>query len=513
MSTLLTNDVPRLFSTSAEPQAARTMAHSHGERWLLWLPGFCAALLILTRLLTSQSLEHDEAEQLLFTQQLAWGYSLQPPLYTWITWLALQIFGVNLFALTVGKAALLIALFTFTSLLLQRLAVPRAAATAAALTLLFSPFFAWNVTLNLTHTVLASTVFAATVLHACRLIERPTACRYLVLGLLMALGVLAKYNFVVFAGALLLAGLTLPGARRVILDVRMLLAGGVGLTVLSPHLCWLFSNWDGVFEVLQARTGLHEPGATWTRVPVDLLALLGQTAFLALPIAAGYMLCLGRADRRFYEPADNTAPTLALLERTGLILLGLMAVLILGGVSRTYAGWLAPGLILVPLALCGRIAAQGWPAPLGQRLGRLVLVIALATTALKVSFFGQWHGRNLGRDLLFADAGAHLQAQGWSDRCFYADNLVTAGNLRFYAPTATVTSFDLPLLPTPNRTGAAQILVWNATETPTPTAARFLAAIGMRDPMDNPQVQQVVLPRRDLHPRFRRLAFYEAPGP
>ena len=139
--------------------------------------------------------------------------------------------------------------------------------------------------------------------------------------------------------------------------------------------------------------------------------------------------------------------------------------------------------------------------------------VALATTLLKWAFFGRGHGRNHGRDLLFAEAARQVHAQGWQDATFHADNLVTAGNLRLYCPEATVTSSDMPLLPMTADRGRTRILAWNATLANNPAAARLVASFGLEEAMATPQVRQVILPRQDLHPRFRRLAFYELTGP
>ncbi len=46
---------------------------------LFWLLALCAAH-VAVRVAISPALKWDEAEQILWTQQLAWGYDAQPPL-------------------------------------------------------------------------------------------------------------------------------------------------------------------------------------------------------------------------------------------------------------------------------------------------------------------------------------------------------------------------------------------------------------------------------------------------
>jgi hypothetical protein len=81
----------------------------HPLRWLLiW-----ALLLVLLRLWSSPALELDEAEQMLWSQQLLWGYGAQPPLYTWLQWGVSALLGPGLLALSVLKMGLLASTYAF----------------------------------------------------------------------------------------------------------------------------------------------------------------------------------------------------------------------------------------------------------------------------------------------------------------------------------------------------------------------------------------------------------------
>ncbi len=64
------------------------------------------AVQIISRTLLSPSTHLDESEQLVFTQQWAWGYGPQPPLYTWIQKIIFSTFGVSIFSLALFKNSL-----------------------------------------------------------------------------------------------------------------------------------------------------------------------------------------------------------------------------------------------------------------------------------------------------------------------------------------------------------------------------------------------------------------------
>src|SRR5262245_12492036 len=71
---------------------------------------------VCLRLLTSNSTDLDESEQLLATQQLQWGYGPQPPLYTWLQFPFVQLFGLNILALALLKNLLLFGIYVLTYL-------------------------------------------------------------------------------------------------------------------------------------------------------------------------------------------------------------------------------------------------------------------------------------------------------------------------------------------------------------------------------------------------------------
>ena len=61
-----------------------TNLSDRAPRWLWGLLLLYFGAQVVARLWVSDALELDEAEQVLWTQQLALGYGTQPPLYTWL---------------------------------------------------------------------------------------------------------------------------------------------------------------------------------------------------------------------------------------------------------------------------------------------------------------------------------------------------------------------------------------------------------------------------------------------
>ena len=92
---------------------------------------------VVSRVLISDALELDEAEQALWTQQFAAGYGAQPPLYTWLQWAVFKVAGVSVLSLSLLKNVLLALTYSFVWLAARRImAAPLAVLAAASMLLL-----------------------------------------------------------------------------------------------------------------------------------------------------------------------------------------------------------------------------------------------------------------------------------------------------------------------------------------------------------------------------------------
>ncbi|OYW25990.1 MAG: glycosyltransferase, partial [Methyloversatilis sp. 12-65-5] len=248
-----------------------TTRSSHAP-WLLLLLYFGAH--VLSRTLVSDALELDEAEQALWTQQFAAGYGAQPPLYTWLQWTMFQVAGVSVLSLSLLKNLLLAWTYAFVWLAARRLMAAPLAMLAAA-SMLLIPQIGWESQRDLTHSVLATAVAAATLYVVVRLIERPRSVLYLALGVCAALGLLSKYSFSVFLAALGLALLLSRDTRPLLRSPWIIVAALVALAVLGPHALWLFDNWQLASARTMEKLGTH--ASLSAGIARGLASLLGAT--------------------------------------------------------------------------------------------------------------------------------------------------------------------------------------------------------------------------------------------
>src|SRR5689334_6890590 len=181
-----------------QPVQAPATSLLTGRRALILLACYFA-LQALFRALVSNSAELDESEQILFAQSWSWGYGSDPPLYTWLQILVFRVLGTHIFALAFLKNALLFSAFLFTYLGAKQITGDTRISTVAMLSLLLFPQITWESQRDLTHSVLATALAAATFYGLARLLRLGAARDFLLLGICLGLGTLSKYSYCLFA--------------------------------------------------------------------------------------------------------------------------------------------------------------------------------------------------------------------------------------------------------------------------------------------------------------------------
>jgi 4-amino-4-deoxy-L-arabinose transferase-like glycosyltransferase len=447
-------------------------------RWCLAAVAVYLILHVAIRLLAPDTVEHDEAEQLLLAQSIALGYGPHPPLYTWLQHGALRLLGVGIPALSLLKHLCLFAVYAASFAAARRVLADPGLAALATGALWLLPQLGWEAHRDLTHSVLATAFAAATLWAFLGLVARPRTAGYLGLGVLLGLGTLSKYNFAVFALAGAGAALSLPAFRGVLRDRRILLTLAVALALAGPHLGWLAAHPDTLALEATGKLGLGSRSAAG--VLGGLWELASATLRLVGPAILIVLACVPGALRPRAE--GEGPPYRRLVERLlGLVLAALAAGVVLLGVTEMKARWVLPLLGLVPLALVLRVEAAA-PPP-GRRRLLTAIVVGAAVVSLALRFTEVRLGPSLGRpSRLHTPVAAlvgELRAAGFQGGTIVADDKGLGGNLRLHFPDSRVLTPLLPgvALPAPAG-GAGQCLVaWRPRPAlePTPLFLAFVA--------------------------------------
>lgn len=189
--------------------------------WLIVLACYFFLHAVL-RVLVSPSVDLDEAEQIIFSQRLAWYYGASPPLYTWLQIGIFNVFGQSVLGLTLLKNLILFGLLSLTYWTARNITGRHSSGFVASICVLLTQQIVWESQRDLTHSVLACAMVVAWLGCLERVQRLGTIASYALLGVLSAAGVLSKFNFAFAVFATLIAALTTRTFRDVILNRRFL---------------------------------------------------------------------------------------------------------------------------------------------------------------------------------------------------------------------------------------------------------------------------------------------------
>jgi 4-amino-4-deoxy-L-arabinose transferase-like glycosyltransferase len=163
--------------------------------------------------------------------------------------------------------------FLFTYLNARFITRNHAAGAAAALALFFAPQLAWESQRDLSHTVLASALAAATLFCLFHLLARPRILKYVLFGLCCGLGFLSKYNFSLWILGLLIAACSMREFRPVLRNPRILVSVLVCVLIVLPNALWIANHPDKAFRTM-TKLALNEdaPWLTTTYLCLKILS-------------------------------------------------------------------------------------------------------------------------------------------------------------------------------------------------------------------------------------------------
>lgn len=377
------------------------------------------------RLVISFGLEKDESEQTLLSQGLALAYGHVPPLYTWLQWGFFKILGVGVASLAALKACLYYLLFHGAYASAKALGMEEKRAALASASLFLLPQIGWEAQRDLSHTLLATALASQMLAFFLRFSERPEKAGFLLPGLLLGLGVLAKYNFVFFTAGLLASCLTLPAFRSWLLKPR----GGLGALVLAalvaaPHF-WAFLHQKGAQASFLQEISAHGSQPFLTLFSLGQ-AVLSFAAFFAVVFLA------------FFGPPKKTAlsPGGKLLARSlplSLLFLALASFFL--GLETVKDRWLTPTFFSLPLLAFACIGEKsGRERPYGIFL--LAVILCFFTGLAGRALFSDLRGKYDELNYPMESVAAALARSGFTEGTVVCDHARLCGPLRLYFPKA-----------------------------------------------------------------------------
>lgn len=334
---------------TAAPQKAGNGEARIGTVFLLGLACYFLVEVVI-RVVLHGALELDEAEQAFDAQQLRLGYGPQPPLYTWMQWLVFQGTGVSILGLSVLKNAVMFASFAIVYRVARPLLGVLAAAAISSSLVLITPL-GWDALLDRTHSPLVTALAAATLATYFTLLSRPGRLHRALLGLLLGLGMLSKYNFAVFALGLACASLAVREHRRLFWTRDLWITAAVAVLCVLPHAAWFVQQIDLATRVtLDKMNDFHPEAPYGARVAGGAWNLLYAIAVFISPLWIAFVAAY-RSPRQA-TPQLKT-PTAQFFLWFFASSMGFIVALILSGhLAYIKPRWLQATLFLLPLAVC-----------------------------------------------------------------------------------------------------------------------------------------------------------------
>ncbi|WED42327.1 glycosyltransferase family 39 protein [Legionella cardiaca] len=309
-----------------------------------------ASILILARLfLCNPTLGLDEAEQIVFAQKLSAGYPSQPPLYTWLQYFVFQSLGVSLFSVALLKYSLLFLCIYFYHQICRLYCQNSLLVWCATLSWALIPNISYDLLPHRTHAILALLAACLTWYWFIRPTQLSKWSWSIIWGLIIGVGLLSKFNYLIFLAIFLFTVLSINEYRSKLLNPYFLITLTTALLLSSPYWIWLLDN---------AKMGLYSsyklalPGKNqWSGIG----RLFQASVCFAIPvILILFFFPLSRA--RSAASAANQ-----LLWRYHLFVMPfLLLIVVSAGIYNVKTHWVLPLFFLSPLWLFSIVNEQAF---------------------------------------------------------------------------------------------------------------------------------------------------------
>lgn len=468
--------IPSQFSYGGLRQLA-----SQNPALLFVLLYFVFQLFFLTTI--SNGAGVDDAEQLAYVGALQWGYGgSQPPLYTWINSVAGSLFGISLFTIYLVKFGMLASMFFSVYFGARLLGLSKLVAAAGMLGVFLLPQIAWESQRTLTHSVGGTTGCAWAFLAFAWHMKSRSWLSAALLGLGIAAGVLGKFNAAFFMIALVLAGLSIPAYRSVLLSRKSILTLLMFAMAVAPTGLWAL----GHTENLLARTHkfqMNEGDQFFSsRLHGVWKLLLNSILFTGVALVLFIASWWAGRDKRA-SPRQGWSDGETLISRILLFALALvLAGVIVSGAAQVKDRWLQPVLFLSPLflsILLGRYTAEDLPLKRFAVVGAICALIVTPSLAVNILYARDGVAPAIGQ-LDYAKLFAATRAEG-NYQTVVSNGPQLPGNLRLLDTSINPIHFEMPNAVSRIRFPA--LIVWFGHDM-SPNLLSLLQGAGINQPAD-----------------------------
>jgi 4-amino-4-deoxy-L-arabinose transferase-like glycosyltransferase len=442
--------------------SVRAILRSPRFFWLA-LAFFLVAHIVL-RLWETPNLAKNDVQEAIAAQVWAWGYHPRnPPLHTWLLMSAYALFGERLAAHVFLRYALLGLTIAFAYLCGRRLFSNHIWATLCALSLTLLAPFAWTVHTALTHTLLLAAANLAVLWALMRLSAKRRAIDYALFGVIVALGLLAKYSFALFLLPMLGAVALQSELRPALRDRRIWLSLAVAAIMLAPHALWMLQARFDFIGFLSDKQQSAVPQPYWR----DLFSGFGALGYAALNFFIPLLLVFAAVFWGAFKTKPKTEANAWERAIAQLVLLSLMLLILDIVVFRATAfeqRYMMCALIAAPLWAWAWLERRG-PSPRARAafaLGAVMVGLVVFAGLIGRAELEQRTCRRCWEEMAAADLVSEVRFAGFVDGTIIADHYNVAGNMRLAFPHARIYAANYEVAQPAFSGPGACLLVWDA---------------------------------------------------
>ena len=380
------------------------------------------------------ALELEDAEQAYYSQWFRWGYDDQPPLYTWLQYGFNTIFGVGKISFSILRGIL----FAGTLLMLYRYSKLRIkdvdTSKLAILALVFIPVYIDFTFRRLSHTSLLCLSVVASYYCIQLLMQRKSILNYLLLGFVVGVGLLSKYNYAFFLVTFALGSLWDKDLRAIVFNPKMLFTILFSCLLVAPHAYWLLGP-DGfqtfLASSIEEKIGIEEVESGFSFMPI-LIYVKGLFALsfpLLLVIGIGYFSKLSTLNKQNL----NWFSKMFLAQ---LLVLGLFFLVFQS--QKVETRWLLPLFIPFIVLLIETISFKNSTKLVSFGFRIFIAVIFIQTVRTPVEKI-----LNIPSSVHFGfEPIANKLSKNYDEYQWVLPNVTYAGNVRLLHPDRTIISAD-----------------------------------------------------------------------
>jgi len=349
---------------------------------------------LVIRIFLSSTLQLDDSEQIFFGQEFHLGYPIpQPPLYTWLSWLAFKMFGTSLATISVIKYILIFLTFVVLLDTVRFLNLSKYSLYFLFLSFLLMPSFAWHMHQGFTHTILLGFATFFTINTLIKLRYDQSQKRYFLFGVAVAVGLLSKYSYVIFLFSLIFSTFFVKSYRKIILNKKVFTSLIVIVFLTFPNIYWLttsdFLFSDAVEKKLSPEVGL----LSLNNIKSALIFFKSSIGFI-FPIIIFYLFAF--LIRKKYEKTKQKTDEIVLFSWFYFIIFSIaISLAIFVSIPHIKVRWLHPIFMIFPIIAVAMIDRY---KNLSKKIFRPLFIFAIfiSTFIFSIRILQSYVGPDLG---------------------------------------------------------------------------------------------------------------------